>query len=269
VATHKRNSELDELEKELGLDLLDSPPTSGGSGIAGGGSEGEGVCLCVVCHFISEYLAMHVDGLAFVSGYPLSPLHVILVIVLDVSRIVVCSSLCALCRCDRVGAADPGARPLWHRRYFYIFIVYCARVVCCLHRVSITLVCRNVETGHMPTEIACAPTSFTIRLHTQIQNTFIYAHDAYIFHLPFFCFTGDATARHNGVIPTQWITVVFSGSVPPAQAAQILDYAVLTNCQFAGMCRVVIFNIHAIVQIDFVLVVLFPGLYFCILINFE
>lgn len=48
--------------------------------------------------------------------------------------------------------------------------------------------------------------------------------------------TGDAAARNSGVIPSQWITAVFSGSVPPAQAAQILDYAVLTNCQFAGAC---------------------------------
>ena len=40
----------------------------------------------------------------------------------------------------------------------------------------------------------------------------------------------------TGLVPTHWITGIFTGSLPPLQAAQVLDYAVLTNCNFAGIC---------------------------------
>jgi len=46
---------------------------------------------------------------------------------------------------------------------------------------------------------------------------------------------GSAGVFGKGCLPTHWIVGLFSGSVPPAQAAMLLDWAVLAETPFAGV----------------------------------
>jgi hypothetical protein len=42
--------------------------------------------------------------------------------------------------------------------------------------------------------------------------------------------------KRVGCIPQSWIFGLFSGSLPPDQAGQLLDWAILENERFAGTC---------------------------------
>jgi hypothetical protein len=42
------------------------------------------------------------------------------------------------------------------------------------------------------------------------------------------------TVSGRGCLPSHWILGIFSGSLPPAQAAWLLDWAILSDNQYAG-----------------------------------
>jgi hypothetical protein len=43
-----------------------------------------------------------------------------------------------------------------------------------------------------------------------------------------------STVSGRGCLPSHWILGIFSGSLPPAQAAWLLDWAILSDNQYAG-----------------------------------
>jgi hypothetical protein len=49
--------------------------------------------------------------------------------------------------------------------------------------------------------------------------------------------SGHGGSHHGaarGCVPTHWIVGLFAGSLPPAQAAMVMDWAILSGCPFAG-----------------------------------
>jgi hypothetical protein len=45
---------------------------------------------------------------------------------------------------------------------------------------------------------------------------------------------GGQSGAGRGCVPSHWIVGLFTGSLPPAQAAMVLDWAILSGCPFAG-----------------------------------
>ena len=45
---------------------------------------------------------------------------------------------------------------------------------------------------------------------------------------------GGVVDEAAGCIPTHWITGMFAGSLPPAQAAVMMDWAIVNNSKYAG-----------------------------------
>ena len=46
--------------------------------------------------------------------------------------------------------------------------------------------------------------------------------------------TSGVAMSGRGCLPTHWIVGLFTGSLPPTQSAMLLDWAVLSNCPYAG-----------------------------------
>jgi hypothetical protein len=55
-------------------------------------------------------------------------------------------------------------------------------------------------------------------------------------------------SQPTGCIPTQWISGLFAGSLPPDQAAVLLDWAILNNERYAGQLTFFRFVVHSFDQ---------------------
>ena len=50
--------------------------------------------------------------------------------------------------------------------------------------------------------------------------------------------------KKNGLIPPNWIYGMFTGSLPPEQARQLIDWATLENERYAGIVYCMLYSMH-------------------------
>jgi hypothetical protein len=79
----------------------------------------------------------------------------------------------------------------------------------------------------------------------------------------------SASPKHarKGLIPTNWITSFFSGSVPPSESAKLLDWSVFNGERFAG--KFVMKRYGTVVILSIFSIFLFRNLFLDFIVGIE